>query len=114
MKAIQIFIALFVPIFFTATAKAPEHFEKATFKVYGNCSMCKKTIESALLKNPNIKRANWNVDTKMIEVEYNPHSISLDEVHHLIANSGYDTDKVKAPEAAYKKLPGCCQYERAK
>lgn len=75
--------------------------------------MCKKTIEAALKKNPAVKSANWNVQTKMISVEYDPHSISLNEVQQLIANAGYDTEKVKAPDAAYKKLPGCCQYERA-
>ena len=103
---------LLIGTFLNAFSK-PMHTETTTFKVYGNCSMCKKTIETALKKNTNIKKADWNVESKMITVEYDPHMISVDEIHKIIADAGYDTEKVKASDAAYNKLPGCCQYERA-
>ena len=109
------FIALFiglVSLFSNNTSAGISHTETITFKVYGNCEMCKKTIETALKKNTNIKKADWNVESKMISVEYDPHMISVDEIHKIIANSGYDTEKVKAPDSAYKKLPGCCQYRK--
>ncbi|MBC7388786.1 MAG: heavy-metal-associated domain-containing protein [Opitutaceae bacterium] len=88
--------------------------EKATFKVYGNCGMCKETIESALKKNAHIKKASWNEETKMISVSYDPQMISLTEIHNIIASVGYDTEKVKGNDAAYKKLHSCCQYDRKK
>lgn len=88
--------------------------ETAKFKVYGNCSMCKKRIEIALLKNQNIKKATWDVDTKMLTVVYNPATISLENIHKIIADAGHDTDLSKANDANYNSLPGCCKYERKK
>lgn len=88
------------------------HYETATFKVYGNCEMCKKNIESALLKNEHIQKANWDVKTKMLTVVYDPHVISIDNIHKIVADAGYDTERIKAPDSAYNKLNGCCQYKR--
>jgi len=118
MKNYRVFLtlSLFISaaLFSINTVAGVLHTETITFKVYGNCEMCKKTIETALKKNSNIKMANWNVESKMISVEYDPHMITVDAIHKIIADAGYDTDKVKASDAAYKKLPGCCQYERRK
>ena len=88
--------------------------ETATFKVYGNCNMCKNRIESALLKNQNIKKASWDVQTKMLTVVYDPKMISLDTIQKIVADAGHDTDKVKTSDATYKNLMGCCQYPRKK
>jgi len=116
MKTI-IFSAFFLLAFaglFTSATAAVTHYETTTFKVSGNCEMCKKTIESALKKNGAIQSASWDVATKILTVTYNPHSISVDQIHQLVADAGYDTDKVKASDTAYKALPGCCQYKRSK
>jgi hypothetical protein len=32
------------------------------------------------------------------------------KLHELIANVGHDTEKVKAPDQVYLKLPDCCMY----
>lgn len=98
---------------FNALAK-PQHDDTSTFKVYGNCEMCKKKIETALLKNKNIKQTSWDVTSKMLTVVYNPHTITIDAIHQIVADAGHDTDKVKAKDSVYKKLPSCCQYERKK
>ena len=88
--------------------------KELTFKVYGNCEMCKKTIESSLEKDKGIASASWNVDTKMMKVLYDPAATNEKEIYHLIAESGYDTEQEKAAEKTYKSLPACCQYERKK
>lgn len=81
-----------------------------TFTVSGNCNMCKATIEeAALIKG--VKFAEWNKETKIITVVYNPNKTSEDAIHKAIAASGYDTDKVKADKEAYDALPGCCLYK---
>jgi len=85
--------------------------QKLSFKVWGNCEMCKSTIETSL-DVKGIKSANWNVETKNIEVVYNSEKMTEDKIHHLIAASGYDTEKVKGDDKAYKELPDCCQYTR--
>jgi mercuric ion binding protein len=85
-----------------------------TFKVYGNCSMCKTTIEKSLKGVKGIAAATWNVDKKMITVTYNPKKVELLDIHNKIAAVGYDTDIVKAKDNVYDNLHGCCQYERPK
>jgi len=83
-----------------------------TFKVYGNCGMCKKTIEGSLKKVKGVTSANWNKETKMMEVTFNPKQITLDDIKKKIAYVGYDTDQYRATNKSYNGLPGCCQYER--
>lgn len=83
-----------------------------TFKVYGNCGMCEKTIEGALSDIKGIVKADWNKETKMMVVTFHEHEISLDKIKKKIAAVGYDTDKFKASDKTYTALSGCCQYER--
>jgi periplasmic mercuric ion binding protein len=82
---------------------------KSTIKVYGNCGMCKARIETAL-DQPGIKLASWDSKTKNLEVVYNAKKISEDKIHELIASVGHDTDKAKAKNDVYGKLPFCCLY----
>ncbi len=80
-------------------------------KIYGNCGMCKATIEKAgSLKN--IASVDWNADTKMAVLTYDPKITNQDEILKRIALAGYDSDKFLAPDAVYSKLAECCQYNR--
>lgn len=88
--------------------------ETASFKVYGNCGMCEKTIEGALKDVKGIEKADWNQETKMMEVTYHTHDISLDDLKKKIAAVGYDTEEHRASDKSYNNLHGCCQYERPK
>lgn len=86
--------------------------ETETFKVYGNCGMCKKTIEGSLKDVKGVEKADWNKETKMMEVTFNPKKITLMEIKEKIAGVGYDMDDVRSTKDSYESLPGCCQYER--
>lgn len=83
-----------------------------TFKVYGNCDMCKAKIEKVAKNLDGVKSGEWNKDTKIFTLVYDSSKISADGVHKKIASVGYDTEKVRAEDKVYKKLSGCCQYER--
>ena len=83
----------------------------ATFKVWGNCEMCKETIEGSL-KVDGITKADWNVDTKIMSVNFDSTKISLDKIKKNIAIVGYDNEKFKADDKVYSELPECCQYDR--
>lgn len=113
-RILSIVFTLIVSLFAFNASATVLHDETSTFKVYGNCEMCKKRIETTLQKNQHIKKATWDVKTKMLTVVYDPHLISLDAIHKIVADAGHDTDKVKASDAVYNKLPGCCKYDRAK
>ena len=77
----------------------------STFKVWGNCDMCKETIEGSL-------KVDGISKTKMINVSYDTTKISLDQIQKNIASVGYDNEKYKGDDKTYSGLPECCQYER--
>lgn len=93
------------------TATHAQEVKTETFKVYGACGMCEKRIEKAA-KIEGVTRADWNDETLQITVVYDPAKTNLENVHKAIAAVGHDTDKEKAPDSIYKKLPGCCKYDR--
>lgn len=80
-------------------------------KIYGNCEMCEKTIETAGSVKK-IANVDWNKDTKMVTITYDSTKTNQDEILKRIALAGYDSDKFLAPDDVYSKLAGCCQYER--
>lgn len=92
----------------TAQIKNPK---TDTVKVWGNCSMCKETIEKAANKK-GTAQAVWNDETKQATITYNTKTTNLNEVLKRIALAGYDNAVFAAPDAAYNNLPGCCQYDR--
>ncbi|MEP7321317.1 MAG: heavy-metal-associated domain-containing protein [Saprospiraceae bacterium] len=83
----------------------------SSFKVNGNCGMCKKKIETSL-RVKGVKKVNWDMKSHELSITYSPDKITLDEIHLRIAAVGYDTDKVKASDEAYAKLDDCCKYDR--
>ena len=82
-----------------------------SFKVWGNCDMCKETIETSL-KVDGISKADWNVDSKILSVSYDATKITLDQIQKNIASVGYDNEKYKGDDKAYNELADCCQYDR--
>jgi periplasmic mercuric ion binding protein len=84
-----------------------------SFKVYGNCGMCKKRIEKAV-KLEGISSAEWNTDTKMMKVTYDAAKITNDQIQKKIAAVGHDTEQFTADDKVYEQLPGCCLYDRKK
>jgi len=82
------------------------------FTVYGNCGMCKKTIEGSLKDETGVSEAIWNMDSGEMKVSFDSKSISLDVIKQKIADAGYDTDSHRAKVDIYNSLPGCCQYDR--
>ena len=87
--------------------------EKATFKVYGECEMCKQNIEKAASVQ-GVSAAIWNMDSKVLRIKFSPEVISRDSIHMLIAHAGYDTELYRAEDTIYSSLPKCCKYERKK
>jgi copper chaperone CopZ len=83
-------------------------------KVYGNCDQCKLRIEKAAKAIDGVASANWDQKTKMMDLAFDDSKTNVDKVEMAIANVGHDTEKHKATDKAYSKLPGCCQYDRAK
>ena len=82
-----------------------------TFKVWGNCGMCKKTIEKAS-KIDGVHKAVWDVKTNQMTVTFNPKKTNLLAVQKSICAAGYDNDGCTGDNTAYDNLHTCCKYER--
>ena len=110
MKTLRIFslITLFLAI---ANLSIGQKAKTETFKVSGECGMCKKKIEKAA-KDAGACFATWNIQTKMLKVTYNVSNTSVPAIQERIAGVGYDTPGYKSSDEAYNKLDACCQYER--
>ena len=83
--------SLIALMLFTITTLMAQTEKKEKFLVAGNCGMCENRIESAAKSVEGVSAADWNKETKMLQVSY---------------------DTSKANDEAYDKLPACCKYER--
>lgn len=112
MKSLSKIMAVIAMVFtFTACEAQIKNEKKETVKIYGNCNMCKSTIEKAGNVSKTAK-VEWNKDTKMASIAYDQKTTNLDEILKRIALAGYDSDAFRAPDDAYAKLQECCQYDR--
>ena len=120
MKSLKIFLTVILgAVFMISAAGQTSSQQKATsaktesFKVLGNCEMCKTRIEKAA-KADGAATADWNVKTKMLTVSFDPSKTSLESLGKKMASVGHDTEKYRAEDKVYNGLPACCKYERAK
>ena len=122
MKLIKILIIVSVSLLFEScngsdnkdvNSKTEKHngITTSLFKVWGNCDMCKETIENSL-KVKGIIDADWNVESKMMTISYDDKLISLDSIQKNISSVGYDNETYKGNDLAYSELHTCCQYDR--
>jgi len=56
-----------------------------------HCSSCVATIESALKKGPGVLSATVNFASEKAYIDYDPAKITLDQLHKVIAKTGYKT-----------------------
>jgi len=75
------------------------------------CDMCKKTIEHDLLFEKRIKKAELDLDSKVVTVVYNAKKTDEQKIRIAIAKIGYDADALVADSTAYLKLPDCCKKD---
>ncbi len=104
-------ILLAVMMFIGISASAQET-KTEEFKVFGNCGMCKSRIEKAAKAIDGVSMAEWDKKTKMAKVIFDTEKTNVLDIHKAIAKVGHDTEKYKADEKVYDKLPGCCLYDR--
>ena len=83
------------------------------FKVLGNCGMCETRIEKAALSVDGVSKAEWDKESKQLEVVYDDKKVDVHKIHMAVAKVGHDTEMHKANDDVYNKLPGCCKYDRS-
>ena len=112
MKTIKIIVMQMTMLFsFTGSFAKIKNPKTESYKVYGNCGMCKKTIESTVKQNKDALGI-WNSKSQMLIITYDSTKTSADEILKRIANAGYDNDKYLSSNEVYNNLDACCQYNR--
>jgi len=86
--------------------------EHQQIKVSGNCEMCKDRIETAAKSVSGVASAEWDAETKMLQISFDVVKTNSDDIQKAIAKVGHDTEKYKAPDNVYKELPECCLYRK--
>lgn len=105
LKSFLAFTLLFTQIYFAQTIT------ESTFKVKGECSMCKERIETSA-KNSGATFAQWNAETQQLTVKFDGQKTTSDVILKNIAAVGHDNEQYSASDKVYEDLPSCCQYER--
>ena len=117
-----VFTTVFTTVFFACNSSNEEssnndentetvtgEYTEANFKVSGNCSMCEERIETAALGVQGVESADWDKETKMINISHKE-TVNIHDVHQAIADAGHDADHHKAKDEVYENLPACCLY----
>lgn len=110
MKTLSIFSIILSAVLFTNASFAQTQ-QTDTIKVWGNCGMCKETIEKAAT-SAKATVASWDEETKLLQVSFNNSKTSLQKIQQAVAKAGYDTQDFTGDNKAYSKLPMCCHYDR--
>ena len=105
-------LMLMLLIGIAASAQQKNKNAKYDIAVSGNCDMCKKRIEKAAFAIPGVKSAQWHADDQILHVILNEEKTSAEKVAAGIAKAGHDAGGIRAADADYNALHGCCQYER--
>ena len=120
MKIIKFFSITIIALIFSisAIAQRPNQHQKSnvkteSFKVAGRCDICRAQIEKAV-KVEGVTKAEWDDKKQLLTVTYIPSMVKIDDLQKKIAAVGHDTEKYKADDETYYKLPICCQYKRLK
>ena len=81
-------------------------------KVKGECGMCETRIEKAVKAVEGVSKADWDKETKILEVSFDDAKTTADKIEIAVAKVGHDTPHHKADDEVYEKLPSCCHYDR--
>jgi periplasmic mercuric ion binding protein len=117
MRTIKLFLVMMLLMAFGANSSAQTVTKSSgqqkteSFKVWGNCDLCKARIEKAV-NSEGASSADWNTKTKLLTVTFDPSKTSVDAFCKKLASVGHDTEKYRADDKAYNALDACCKYER--
>ena len=104
----NIILGLLLATVWSATAQN----STSSFAVAGICGMCKARIEKAA-DGSGLTNAHWDASTHLLTLTQNA-KYDVKAAKQRILAAGHDVDSLTAPQAAYEKLPACCQYHDEK
>lgn len=110
MKKLSLFLFAALAISVSALTQTKKAVQTVTIKTPTvQCDMCKKRIESDLVRMEGISKVVVDFKKKITKVTYVTERTNIENIKAAIANNGYDADDVSAEPEAYKRLPKCCK-----
>lgn len=107
--SVLLMMVLGISIFTTSEARTTEGgIEEVQIQTNAICGECKERLEDALFMVKGVKKANLDLETKVMTVEFKTNKTSLDEIKKVIVDTGYDADELKANSKVRSNLPYCC------
>lgn len=100
--------SILLSLFFMLPAQEPV---TVTFKV-GQLRHVRKAYRG-YARGKGVISSEWDMQTKMLELVYDPAKTTPDAVKKRIAAVGHDTEGYRAKDSIYKGLHKCCKYQRA-
>ena len=76
----------------------------------GYDDVCQTEIERASKYLPGVHFVYWLQSEQMLLVDFDESKTNIDSISIAIARYGYDTERHKADDSVYKKLPFECRY----
>ncbi|MBL7950673.1 MAG: heavy-metal-associated domain-containing protein [Flavobacteriales bacterium] len=116
MKKLILLSFLFATTTLVAQEKQPEqpadkNLAQLDIRTSTVCDMCEKTIEENLIYEKGVKKVDVDLAKSEIHVQYDPRKNDPDALRKAVSKMGYMADDIPGDEAAFKKLPLCCQKE---
>ena len=99
-KYILLLSLTFVSLVNFAQDAKNKSYTATSFKVFGACEQCKTRIELAV-KLKGVKTGIWDVDSKILTLEYDPSVISLEKIQNHILAVGHDLENQKAKDIIF-------------
>ena len=82
----------------------------AHLTVSGACEMCKTRIEAAVKGIDGVSSVSYELNAKMLHVDFDASKTSLDAVAKAVAAAGHDNELHRANDAVYESIHECCRY----
>lgn len=77
-----------------AAGRSSEAVQHIRFAVLGmDCPACAKAVETKLMALPGVRSASVSYEQGKAEVEYDPASVSVDQLQQAIADAGYRAER---------------------
>ena len=120
MKTIKALFVIAFVLSITTIAKAQNYNYKLdgpftatkTFKVNGTCEMCEHRIENSIKNLSGVWSSHWDINSHTLKVTYDKLKLNPEKIEQSLLAAGHDTEKFKAQDDVYIKLPDCCHYVR--
>ena len=103
-----IFIAMMIHSYPSSAQKAPKNVS-IQFWVAGVCGLCEETIEK-VMDTRGVVAADYDLASNQLSVTFKPAKISEAQLHQLLNEAGYDTEKSVCTQEQYSRVHECCKY----